>query len=137
MLMVRIGSRRVLVLCSITAVFVATAWTVAAAASYDATCNSSGDACIWENGPFITPLAATTGSDSTYADDKYPNTQDTLNNTASSLKNKFDVHDVIWFTLVNYGGLSICVDHNTGVSTLGPDFNDHLSSHAVVVGSSC
>ena len=60
-----------------------------------------------------------------------------MNNSASSIKNKFDVHDVIWFTLTDFGGLSICVDHDTGVGVLGDNFNDKLSSHAVVVGSSC
>jgi hypothetical protein len=55
----------------------------------------------------------------------------------SSLKNKFDVKDVVWHTLIDYGGLSYCVDHERGVSTLGEDYNDKLSSHAVSVGTTC
>jgi hypothetical protein len=129
--------RRALALSIITAMFIATAWTVAAATTYDDTCNASGDACLWQNGPFVVPLAATTTSDSTYANDDWPNSPDSMNNSASSIKNKFDVHDVIWFTLTDFSGLSICVDHNTGVGVLGDNFDDKLSSHAVVVGSSC
>jgi hypothetical protein len=82
-------------------------------------------------------LRATTTSDNTYTNDLYPNTQATVNDSASSLKNKFDVHDVVWFVDADYAGDSICVDHNTGVGSLAPRFNDEISSHAVTVGSTC
>jgi hypothetical protein len=129
--------RRIVALSTITALFVGIALTASAAATYDDTCNASGDACLWKHGPFVIPLAATTSSDSTYADDDWPNSTSSLNNSASSLKNKFDVKDVIWHTLIDFGGLSLCVDHETGVSTLGENYNDKLSSHAVAAGSSC
>jgi hypothetical protein len=128
-------ARRGLIFLAVSLVFATS--TVALAASWDDTCNASGDACIWKNGPFVVPLAATTTSDNTYTNDLYPNTQATLNDSASSLKNKFDVHDVVWFIDADYAGDSICVDHNTGVGSLGPTFNDEISSHAVTVGSTC
>ena len=90
-----------------------------------------------ENGPFVVPLAAATVSDHTYTNENYPNTMATLNDSASSLKNKFDVHDVVWFKDADYSGASICVNHDTGVETLGANLNDELSSHAVSVGSTC
>jgi hypothetical protein len=131
------AARRMLAILAIIGIFVAADWTVAAAATYDDTCNASGDACLWQNGPFVVPLAATTSSDSTYADDDWPNSMDSLNNSASSLKNKFGVHDVVWFTLVGFDGDSICVNHDTGVGVLGGTFNDKISSHVVAVGTTC
>ena len=128
---------RVIALSAITAILVATSWAVALAVSYDDTCNASGDACLWKNGPFVVPLAATGVSDHTYTNDDWPNTTATLNDSASSLRNKFDVKDVVWFKDADYAGASICVDHEDAVSTLGPNLNDELSSHAVSVGTTC
>jgi hypothetical protein len=132
----RIGYRAISV-AAITSMFVATSWAVAFAVVYDDTCNASGDACMWKNGPFVVPLAAATVSDHTYTNEDWPNTTQTLNDSASSLRNKFDVKDVVWFKDADYSGLSICVDHETGVSTLGVNLNDELTAHAISVGSTC
>lgn len=107
-----------------------------AALAWDATCNASGDACVWKHWNFGVPLAAKNASDNTYTNDVYPNTQATLNDTVSSIKNKFDVKDVVWFFHADYSGTSFCLDHNSASGDLNAH-NDQYSSHLVAVGSTC
>jgi hypothetical protein len=97
---------------------------------------SNDEACVWRNGPYEVPLAAKPDSDSDYSNNNYPNTQVTIDNSASSLRNKFDVHDVVWFFDPQFSGLGYCVNHDTGVADLA-GYNDTFSSHIVAAGSSC
>lgn len=110
--------------------------TAGVALAWNATCSAAGDACIWRHGNFGVPLAAQARSDWTYTDDTFPNTQTTLNDQASSVRNKFDVKDVIWYFDAGYGGTAWCVDHETAYRVLN-DHNDEYSSHVVATGSSC
>ncbi len=106
-----------------------------AALAWSDTCGNN-EACIWENGPFVVPLAANPNGDSNYTNNNYPNTLDNLNDSASSVRNKFDVHDVVWYFDVGYSGTSDCLDHNSGAPNLS-GFNDQFSSHLIAAGSTC
>jgi hypothetical protein len=104
--------------------------------AWNSTCSAAGDACVWRHANFEIPLAAKASSDWTYTDDFFPNSQTALNDQVSSIRNKFDVKDVIWYFDAGYSGTSWCVDHETGFGVLNAHDNKY-SSHVVAAGSSC
>ncbi len=106
------------------------------ALAWNAQCSASGDACVWRHGGFGVPLAAQSTNDNTYTNDNYPNTQTNMNDDVSSVRNKFDVRDVIWYFNADWDGTSLCVDHESSVGVLG-SHNDEYTSHLIVPGASC
>lgn len=114
-------------------VFVALA--ASQAIAWNATCDS-GEMCNWKHASFGVPLAAKPQSDSNYTNDSYPNTQSTLNDSVSSIKNKFNVKDVVWFFHVGYEGTSFCLNPGWKSGDLNAH-NDKYSSHLVATGSTC
>lgn len=106
-----------------------------AALAWNDTCNV-GEACLWRNGPFVVPLAAKPGSDANYSGNNYPNTQASIDNSVSSIRNYFNVHDVVWFFDPNYSGTSYCepAGYETGVLN---SYNDQFSSHLEATGGAC
>lgn len=103
--------------------------------AWDSTCHS-GEACIWKHGPFGTPLAATSGSDNNYVGDFYPGTTDTLNDSASSVRNAYSNNDVVWHVDDAYGGAALCIDSGKERGYLY-GLNDAFSSHSIAVDGTC
>lgn len=108
---------------------------IAFAAVWNDTCNS-GELCVFKNGGFTVPKAATTDSDSYYTNNNYPNTVDTLNDSVSSVKNKFVTKDVIWYWDSSYRTNPFCVPAGYIAGSLG-SANDEFSSHIVASGGTC
>ena len=105
------------------------------ALAWDATCNA-GEMCNWRHANFGVPLAAKDRSDNDYTNDFYPNTQSTLNDSVSSIRNRFNTKDVVWFFDVGYSGTSFCLNPGWESGDLR-GHNDQYSSHLVAVGSTC
>lgn len=105
------------------------------AIAWDATC-SSGEACVWKHGSFVVPLAATASSDNDYGNDRYPNTQEGMNDSVSSIRNRFGQKDVVRFFDAGYSGTSWCVNPGVGYGQLNAH-NDQYSSHLIAVPSTC
>lgn len=84
----------------------------------------------------VAPIAATSGSDSTYVGDVYPGTSSTLNDTVSSIKNDKSGYDVVWYFNAGYAGTSYCLDSGHSASYL-QSHNDKYSAHQVVSGGTC
>jgi hypothetical protein len=103
--------------------------------AWDSTCHA-GEACIWKDGPFGTPLAATSVSDNNYVGDYYPGTTNTLNDTASSVTNNKSANDVIWHVDAGYGGTPLCIDSGKDRANLY-GLNDAFSSHSVTEDDNC
>ena len=89
-----------------------------------------------KHGPFGTPLAATSGSDNNYVGDFYPGTTDTLNDSASSVRNAYSNNDVVWHVDDAYGGAALCIDSGKERGYLY-GLNDAFSSHSIAVDGTC
>lgn len=107
----------------------------AIAAAWDATC-SSGEGCVWEHASFQVPLAAQASGDSDYTDSTYPNTQGSLHDSVSSIRNRHSSNDVVWFFHVAYGGTSFCLKGGWESGQLN-SHNDQYSSHLVAAAGTC
>lgn len=110
--------------------------TATVALAWNANCSDSGDACVWRHASFGVPLAAKDISDSNYTDDFFPNTQTTLNDQVSSIRNKFNVKDVVYYFDHGYAGTSFCLKAGSQSGDLNTH-NDEYSSHLVATGSTC
>jgi hypothetical protein len=111
------------------------ALSTAVAVAWDATC-SSGEACVWKNASFQVPLAAQATGDSDYTTDAYPNTQESLNDSVSSIRNRHSSNDVVWFFHVGYQGTSYCLKAGWQSGQLN-SHNDQYSSHLIAVAGTC
>jgi hypothetical protein len=97
-------------------------------------CTTTSGACVSRDDNRTTPRAVTCCTDNNYIGDLYYNTQDPINETASSVENKFTSRDVIWFTGITSTGTSRCVDSASWIDDLGWfgfGLDDQFSSHAV------
>lgn len=110
-----------------------------AQASWNASCDS-GELCNYRYIDFKVPLAATSGSDSDYTNDKYPNTQVVMNDEVRSIKNLFGQKDVVWFEHIKYNGnrsgWSVCLSAGWVWSDMGAK-KAQASSHLVATGDTC
>jgi len=106
-----------------------------AALAWDATCNS-GEACVWKNSSFQVPLAAQASGDSDYSNDTYPNTQDGMNDSVSSIRNRYSSSDVVFYFSALYNGTSYCLNSGWESGSL-MGHNDQYSSHLIAIGSTC
>ncbi len=131
--MARRSARR-LVIPSIIALLLAGAL-ASVAFAWDATC-SCGEACVWKNSPFTVPLAAQAAGDDDYTNNNYPNTSDTINDSVSSVKNRFASNDVVWHFDVQYGGTPFCLNAGWEADPLN-SHNDQYSSHLIAISSTC
>lgn len=59
-----------------------------------------------------------------------------MNDSVSSVRNRFGAKDVVFFFDAGYSGLSFCLNAGTKLAQLG-GFNDEISSHLVAVSSTC
>ena len=109
--------------------------TAAAALAWNSTC-STGEVCVWRHADFGEPRAAKGTSDSTYTNDQFPNTQTTINDQVSSVRNRFNVKDVVFHFDADYEGTSFCLRAGFESSYLA-GHNDEYSSHIVAAGSTC
>lgn len=103
--------------------------------AWNSTC-SAGEACVWKNGPFVLPLAAQATGDRNYADDAYPNNIDSIDNSVSSIKNRFGSNDVVWYFDPVYSGASFCLNAGWESGQLN-SHNDQYSSHLIAISSTC
>lgn len=91
---------------------------------------------MWKNGPFVVPLAAQASGDTNYADDTYPNNIDSIDNSVSSVRNRFSSRDVVWYFDPPHSGASLCVNSGWESSQLN-SHNDQYSAHLIAVSSTC
>lgn len=126
-------SRRLgtLVLC-VSTLFVFLVLAPVLALAWDTSC-VSGRVCVYRDSNFGLPLAATTGHDQNYVGDYYPNTNDSINDSISSLKNMYTSKDVVFYHDINYSDSAFCVDSWWQYSWAGLLNNDRFSSHLVAL----
>jgi len=98
------------------------------------TCTTTSGVCVSGDDGLGVPRAVTCCTDSSYVGDLYFNTNFAINNSASSVQNKFTSVDIIFFDGTSSSGSAYCQDSNSWNSNLGfagfwPD--DSFSSHAV------
>jgi hypothetical protein len=111
----------------------ASAWISGNACTVPSICVSRDDG----NG---VPRAVTLLTDDNYAGDLYFNTTDPIDNTVSSLWNRFTSNDVLFTTSPAGGGSSFCVNSGKAEPDLGFagfGWDDKFSSHAKVTGNLC
>jgi hypothetical protein len=102
-------------------------------------CTTTAGACVSRDDNRTTPRAVTCCTDPSYIGDLYYNTQETINETVSSVENKFTNVDIIWFTGINSSGTAKCVDSTYWIDDLGWfgfGLDDQFSSHAVQASDS-
>lgn len=106
---------------------------VASGWSTSYTCTTTNGVCVSIDDNNGEPRAVTSGSDSNYNGDEYPNSSTTINDTVSSVRNAFTNRDITFSTNPNGGGSSFCQDSGTQDDDLGwfgGGFDDQLSSHS-------
>lgn len=103
--------------------------------AWDASCDA-GEACVWKNASFVVPLAAQSTGDSDYSNDNYPNTVDSMNDSVSSIRNRFSSNDVVWYFDKSYSGTSFCLNAGWESGQLNAH-NDQYSSHLIAASSTC
>lgn len=131
---VQLHGRRLTIILSLTFLMLLSTVT-AARAAWHTTCGTA-DACIWKNANFSVPRAANDISDSQYNNNNYPNTQDSLNDSAFSIENRFSAKDVVYFFNASYSSTSFCLKSGWSSGDLN-SHNDEYSSHIIAVGSTC
>lgn len=114
----------------IAGVALATTWTTSCSSSTQKICN-------YKNINLQVPLAAVNGDVNDYANDKYPNTQDGINDSVSSTVNWYSANKVLWYTDAGPSGSSMCVPPLTAATYVGDAYNDKFSSHVVGLSSTC
>jgi hypothetical protein len=107
-------------------------------ASWNATCNA-GEICNWKHTGYAVPLAATSSSDNNYTEgnDVYPNSQDGINDSVSSVRNMKSSNDAIWYTSAGYSGTPYCVPQGGYQSDQLGFLNDSFSSHLIASSDAC
>lgn len=106
-----------------------------AAFAWDASC-VTGDVCIWLDRDFGLPLASQVGTNNNYGTAKYPNNNNYINDSASSVANYYTSKDIVFFHGTFGGGDSLCTDSWWQYSWVGLLHNDAFSSHTVTVDDS-
>jgi hypothetical protein len=95
--------------------------------------------CVSKHDNNGTPRATKNGSEASYVGDIYFNTDgETIDNSASSVKNLYAAQDVVWHYLPDNDGTAYCVDSNKTVANIGNFFppDDAFSSHALAADDS-
>lgn len=94
--------------------------------------------CVYRDADFSGPNGYWSGGNYSYVGQNYPGTTQTINDSVTSLRNKYAAHDVTWWPDINFGGIGLCIDSNSSVSNLWwvPGYNDTLSSHQLMVNDS-
>ncbi len=105
------------------------------ALAWDSVCNS-GEMCNFSNGPFVSPIAASSSGDNNYSGDVFPGTQQTLNDSVSSIRNLKTNRDVVWYVDAGYRGALRCLDAGYQLGNLG-SLNDKFSSHLIAANDTC
>lgn len=105
------------------------------ALAWDATC-STGEACVWGDAHFGVPLAAEATADNDYGNNNYPNTTIGMNDSVSSIRNRFGQKDVVWYFSAGYSGTSFCLNAGFESADLNAH-DDEYSSHLIALGSTC
>jgi hypothetical protein len=131
--MARLRTRRLVIFTVLTLFFVTMLATVALA--WNATCDA-GEACVWKHGGFVVPRGAQATGDSDYGNNNYPNTQENMNDSVSSIRNRFGQKDVVWFFNAGHSGTSFCLNAGFQSGDLNAH-NDEYSSHLIAVSSTC
>jgi len=111
-----------------TAVMLA-AMVATAAQAWNASCDS-GEVCIFRDRDFAGPVAATSADVQVYSG-QYPGSTANINDSVSSVKNRFTAKDVLFHNEYYYGGAVFCVDSYYSYSWVGLLNNDAWSSHNV------
>lgn len=100
--------------------------------AWDTNCSSSGSkVCVHRDDGLTLPVAAMNGSSSDYGIAKYFNSNDYINNSASSVQNLYTAKDVVWHHDPNNRGGAFCVDSWWTYTWVGHLDNDRFSSHSV------
>lgn len=118
------------------------AWLVPVAAGWHESppvCDTTTGVCISIDDNYVAPRAVNSLSDSNWgtAGDVYPNTQSSINNSASSVRNRFTANDITFHKGTSGSGASFCMPQggtNNDLGFLGSGFDDQISSHGVTAG---
>lgn len=115
-------------------------WVVPAVAGWHFSppvCDTTTGVCVSLDDNYVVPRAVNSISDSNWAGDNYPNTATTINNTVSSLRNRFATKDITWHKGTSGSGDSFCLPQggtNNDLGFLGSGFDDQISSNGVTTG---
>lgn len=102
---------------------------VSPVAAWDSSCDP-GQICIWRDRDFGGPVAAQTGSVTLYSGN-YPGYPVALNDSASSVWNRYSTVDVVMYNEASFTGAQFCVDSGASYYWVGLLNNDAWSSHDV------
>jgi len=100
-------------------------------------CDTSTGVCVSIDDNYVVPRAVTCCSDSNWSGDNYPNTATTINNTVSSVRNRFTTSDITFHKNSSGGGDGFCLPQggtNNDLGFFGSGFDDQLSSNGVTIG---
>ena len=123
---------------SLMVVAAATLGVVSGTAAWTTNCSSGAEkVCVYIDTSWVTPMAAMNGDKDDYGSNKYPNTQQYINDTVSSVKNRHASSDIRFYFHADQGGESFCANANTSYNDVGFWNNDRFSSHQVFGNGQC
>lgn len=128
----KVASRSSRISVSVAVAFILTFAGAAIALAWNSGCPTGNLVCVHRDADFAGPFGHWFGSNASYVGENYPGTAQTVNDSVSSLRNRYPTRDVIFWEHPNYTGLGLCVDSNSSVGNLWWAFlNDKVSSHQV------
>lgn len=93
--------------------------------------------CVYRDADFSGPMGRWAGGNYSYVGQNYPGTGVSVNDSVTSLRNKYAAHDVTWWYDPNFGGIGLCIDSNSSVGNLFWILgNDQFSSHQLLLNDS-
>jgi hypothetical protein len=85
--------------------------------------------CLWRDADYGLPKATIDAKVPSYsAEGDYPNTAEPVNNSVTSIKNRFADMDVMFYDSINYATQLLCVPQDTPIDNV-QSANDRISSH--------
>lgn len=98
-------------------------------------CDTTTGACVSQHDNYVSPRAVNCCFDDNWTNDVYPNTGTTLNDTVSSVRNRFSTLDILFYKQINRTGELFCLDAGDTIDDLGAgpfSWDDVISSNSVV-----
>jgi len=119
---------------------VAAMWLVPVAAGWHESppvCDNGTGVCISIDDNYVVPRAVQCCSWSNWAGINYPNTQSSIDNSASSVRNGFATNDITFHKGTSGSGDGFCLPQggiNNDLGFFGFGFDDSISSNGVTSG---
>jgi hypothetical protein len=85
--------------------------------------------CVSRDDDNVLPKNSTNGDDTTYSNNVYTGTLDSMNNSISSMQNWYSGRDVLFYTESDQQQNNFCVDSLYGYNSIGFGWDDNFESH--------